>query len=191
MESDQSREDTLKRPAKRKATSMGTDEDSDTYSDPDKNPKKGKTIDSRLEQDDDDDDEDDIDGILKDLKNSLQEVKKGIKVDRLLPESQKPHNAHLKVLQEEYSSYFDEESQTTVEQGLKDLEVYLQDEIKALKKEKQQDSDQPFDTSEFSKSNQASNLDTKEPSKTNQPSQRGDPLEDIPQEMPSFLDDMD
>lgn len=98
---------------KRKAIELDSDSDSDSGSD------------SEQLQDETPIDKDD-------LKKTLQEIEKAIKLDTMLPESQKSQNSHLKSIEKEYSTFFDEESGNDTKEGLRQVKDYIKEEIISL-----------------------------------------------------------
>lgn len=134
---------------KRKADELDSDSDSD-------NEQKNNEISESLEN-------------LDDIKNTLKQVENAIILDKQLPENHKSNNSHLKPIQEEFSSFFDEDSGNNIQQGLKEVKDYLNQEKKSLEKLLQQCS------------------------YTNQPSEKQKPNEYIDEqistEMPNIFDD--
>lgn len=176
MDSDTNNDNTFKKPSKRKAIEL----DSNIEKEPEQD--KGK---EQVPQKKQDPYEDETTESLTDLIHALEQVKKAIGLDKRLPESQKPFNSHLKDVQEEFSSYFDEESGNNTQQGLSEVELMLKEEIKSYLKEKKQENKILEKEKQVE---QQSNLAVEQ----NNPSlKKQDPLEDIPIEMPSFMDDLD
>ena len=75
---------------------------------------------------------------LDDLKNTLKQVENAIVLDKQLPENHKSNNSHLKPIQEEFTSFFDQDSGNNIQQGLKEVKDYLNQEKKSLEKLLQQ-----------------------------------------------------
>lgn len=66
----------------------------------------------------------------KEIAADLKEVENALKLDASLPEKHRSDNSHLKNIQREYPSYFDEESGNIDDpiEGLKQIQSYLQEE---------------------------------------------------------------
>lgn len=154
--------------------------------------KKPELPQQELEQDEDEDDE--TGENLNDLSRALKQVRKARILDRRLPDHQKHSNHHLKDIKEEFSSYFDEESGNDIAKGLEQIEGMLKEEISSYMKEKEKLAQQQQQQQE-----QEQQLYNKPPLEQEQEQnnpplkkQKGkDLLEDIPVEMPSFMDDLD
>ncbi len=136
-------------------------------------------------------DEDDETGeSLNDLNRALKQVRKARILNRRLPDSQKHYNHHLKGIIEEFSSYFDEESGNDIAEGLEQVEDMLKEEASSYKREKEKLAHQ-----QQQQQQQEQQLYNQPPFEQNNPplkKQKGkDLLEDIPVEMPSFMDDLD
>ncbi len=138
---------------------------------------------------------------LEDAEKNLKKVAKAIDKDKTLPVNRKHNNRHLNHLKEEFSSYFDKKRGSDITQSLEEVEAMLIEEIDYLKTDIYGDSednetDQP-DNSDKTDQPENSDDNTNQPEKsddnTNQPKNKKglDPLEDIEEEMPSFLDDLD
>ncbi len=137
-------------------------------------------------------DEDDETGEnINDLNRALKQVRKARILNRRLPDSQKHSNHHLKDIIEEFSSYFDEESGNDIAEGLEQVEDMLKEEASSYKREKEKLSHQQQQQQQQQEQqlyNQAHFEQNNPPLKK----QKGkDILEDIPVEMPSFMDDLD
>lgn len=73
---------------------------------------------------------------LKDLDLTLNEVKSAEKLDKRLPDAAKSSNRHLKEIQEEFPSFFDEDSgNTSTKESLTDVKEYILGEKASLKSE--------------------------------------------------------
>lgn len=136
------------------------------------------------------DEDDETTESLNDINRSLKQVRKAILLDKRLPDNQKHFNHHLKDIIEEFSSYFDEESENNITEGLKQIEDMLKDEASSYKREKlaqqQQQQQQQLEQQLYNQPVEQNNPPLKK-----QKEKHPDPLEDIPVEMPSFMDDMD
>ena len=140
----------------------------------------------QAEQDENEDDE--TGENLNDLSHTLKQVRKARVLHRRLPDDQKQSNYHLRDIIEEFSSYFDEESGNDITTGLQQVEDMLKEEASICKRDilaQQQQQDQQKQEQQLY--NQPS--EQKDPPLKKQ--KGGDPLEDIPVEMPSFMDDLD
>lgn len=142
------------------------------------------------EEEEQDDDEDDETGeSLNDLNRTLKQVRKARILDRRLPDSQKSSSHHLKDIMEEFSSYFDEESGNNITEGLKQIEDMLKEEASTYKRDKLAQQQQ-----QQQKEQEEQQLDKQSVEQNNPPLKKKkgeDLLEDIPVEMPSFMDDLD
>lgn len=139
------------------------------------------------EQDEDDETTEDI----NDLNRALEQVRKASILNRRLPDSQKSSNHHLKDVIEEFWSYFDEDSGNDITEGLKQVEDMLKEEASSYKREKLE---QQQEQQQQQKQQEEQQLDNQSVEQNNPPlkKQKGkDLLEDIPMEMPSFMDDLD
>ena len=67
------------------------------------------------------------------MKEDLERLQKAISLDKQLPESKKSQNSHLKDIKKQYSSFFDEDSGTSLQESFEDLEDYLKQAIKQEK----------------------------------------------------------
>ena len=138
------------------------------------------------DEDEDNDEDDETTENLKDLNRTLKQVRKAIILDRRLPDSQKSSNHHLKDIMEEFSSYFDEESGNDSTEGLKQVENMLKEEASTCRREKL--------THQQQKQQEEQQLDNQSVEQNNPPLKKKkgeDLLEDIPMEMPSYMDDFD
>lgn len=195
MDSDINNDNTFKKPSKRKAIESDSNIENESE---EQEQDKGKNTVPQQKQDLD---EDETIESLTDLMYALKQVKKAIVLDKRLPESQKPFNSHLKDVQEEFSSYFDEESGNNTQKGLSEVELMLKEEIKSYRKEKQKEKLQENKQLEIEKQQGNKQLDKEKQvveqqsnlavEQNNQSLKKQDPLEDIPLEMPSFMDDLD
>jgi hypothetical protein len=70
----------------------------------------------------------DLDRTESILDSDLKEVQDAIYLDSVLPEYQKSDKRYLQEIKEQYSTFFDEESGNTIEEGLKQVEDYLMEE---------------------------------------------------------------
>ncbi len=138
-------------------------------------------------------DEDDETGeSLNDLNRALKQVRKARILDRRLPDSQKHNNHHLKDIIEEFSSYFDEKSGNDIAEGLEQIEDMLKEEASSYKREKEKLAQQQQQQQEQEQQQQLYNQPPFEQNNPPLKKQKGkDLLEDIPVEMPSFMDDLD
>lgn len=138
------------------------------------------------EEEEDEDEDDETSESLSDLNHTLKQVRKARILNRRLPDSHKSSNHHLKEIVEEFSSYFDEESGNNITEGLKQIEDMLKEEASTCKREKlaQQQQNQQEEQQPDKQSVEQNNPPLKK--------KKGeDLLEDIPVEMPSFMDDLD
>ena len=136
--------------------------------------------------------EDETGESLNDLNRTLKQVRRARMLDRRLPEDQKHSNHHLSDITEEFSSYFDEESGNNITEGLRQVEDMLREEASIYRKEKlaqeqleqQQLQQQQQEQQRYNQFSEQNNPPLKK--------KKGeDLLEDIPVEMPSFMDDWD
>jgi hypothetical protein len=73
---------------------------------------------------------------IKDHNETLKELKLAERLDDKLPEGAKHNNSHLKQLQEEYPTFFDEDSgNSSTKESLDDVKKYVMGEKASLKSE--------------------------------------------------------
>jgi hypothetical protein len=177
-------------------------EDKNYDMDKDKNPFKVPAIPKRKaaeldrkpelpqeEEEEEEDEDDETSESLNDLSRTLEQVSKARKLNRRLPDSHKSSNHHLKDIIEEFSSYFDEESGNSITEGLKQIEDMLKEEASTCKRKKLAQQQQ-----QQQKQQEEQQLDKQSVEQNNPPLKKKkgeDLLEDIPVEMPSFMDDLD
>jgi GTPase involved in cell partitioning and DNA repair len=63
----------------------------------------------------------------------LKDIERSLQLDKNLPDSQKEFNAEAKQLKEDYPSFFDEDSENTIKEGLEQLKQYLEGEVNSAK----------------------------------------------------------
>lgn len=141
-----------------------------------------------------DDHEDDETGeSLSDINHTLKQVRKARILDRRLPDDQKQSNHHLKDIKEEFSSYFDEESGNDLTTGLQQVEQMLMEEASIYRRDmlaqQQQREQQLREQQQLEK--QRDNQFSEQNNPPLKKQKGADPLEDIPVEMPSYMDDLD
>lgn len=180
------------------ATVDGNDNDKNYDLDKNKNPFKIPAIPKRkaseldrkpeLPQQPEQDEDDETGESLKDLNHTLKQVSKARILHRRLPDDQKQSNHHLRDIIEEFSSYFDEESGNDINTGLQQVEEMLKEEASIYRKDilaqQQQLEQQQQEKQLNNQSSEQNNLPLKK-------QKGGDPLEDVPVEMPSYMDDLD
>ena len=73
---------------------------------------------------------------IKDLDETLKEVRLAERLDQRLPEPAKENNSHLKELKKEYLAFFDEDSgNASTKESLDDIKEYVKGEKASLKAE--------------------------------------------------------
>jgi hypothetical protein len=72
---------------------------------------------------------------INECNETLNLLKSAIKLDEKLPETAKKANRYVKELEKEYPSFFDEDSENSTKDGLKDIEEYVFGEKSSLKSE--------------------------------------------------------
>lgn len=122
-------------------------------------------------------------GKIKDL------IDRGVidRVDNGLPVSHKDFK-DLEEIKKEYDSYFDEESDNTIKEGLKEVTEYLEEEITSLSKNNPSEG---LNTSPEDESKRRKVDDSTENKSSNTENKSSSSNTDLPVEMPSIFDDVD